>query len=143
MKTRALAIALVAFIGMVDTFYLSLKRDAGPIPCHVTRGCNDVLTSEFSELAGIPISWFGLLFYLFVFSAAVFEVSGSAKTLQWIFWPALAAFVISLVLTGIQAFVLRAFCEYCLVSAALVTTIFLLSLTTTKRGAAQSQTAGL
>jgi uncharacterized membrane protein len=138
MKTRALALALVAFIGMVDTFYLSLKRDTGPIPCHVTRGCNDVLTSEFSELAGIPISWFGLLFYLFVFSAAVFEASGSAKTLQWIFWPALAAFVISLVLTGIQAFVLRAFCEYCLVSAALVTTIFLLSLTTNKREAAPS-----
>src|SRR5262245_38996342 len=128
MKARALVVALVAFIGMVDTFYLGLKRDSGPIPCHVTTGCNDVLTSRFSEVAGIPISWFGLLFYVFAFSAAVFEASGSARTLRWIFWPAFAAFVISLVLVGIQAFVLEAFCEYCLVSAALVTTIFLLSL---------------
>jgi uncharacterized membrane protein len=128
MKGRALAIALVAFIGMVDTFYLSLKRDSGPIPCHVTTGCNDVLTSRFSELAGIPISWFGLMFYVFAFSLAVFEVTGSAQALRWLFWPALAAFLISLGLVGIQAFVLERFCEYCLVSAALVTTIFLISL---------------
>jgi uncharacterized membrane protein len=128
MKIRALAIALVAFIGMVDTLYLSLKRDTGPIPCHVTRGCNDVLTSKFSELAGIPISWFGLAFYLFAFSTAVFEASGSANALRWTFWPALAAFVISLGLTGIQVFVLEAFCEYCLMSGVLVTAIFLLSL---------------
>jgi uncharacterized membrane protein len=128
MKSRALAIALVAFIGMIDTFYLGLKRDSGPIPCHVTTGCNDVLTSRFSELGGIPISWFGFVFYLFAFSMAVFEASGSAETLKWLFWPALAAFAISLVLVGIQAFVLKAFCEYCLVSAALVTTIFALSL---------------
>jgi uncharacterized membrane protein len=128
MKARALAIALVAFLGMVDAFYLSLKRDSGPIPCHVTTGCNDVLTSRFSELAGVPISWFGLAFYLFAFSAAVFEVSGSPNALRWLFWPALAAFLISITLTGIQAFVIRAFCEYCLASAALVTAIFLLTL---------------
>ena len=127
MKIRTLAIALVAFIGMIDTFYLSIKRDSGPIPCHVTQGCNDVLTSDFSEAAGIPISWFGLLFYLFVFSGAVFEAAGAARTQRWIFWAAAAAFVVSLGLTGIQAFVLRAYCEYCLVSAGLVTTIFLLS----------------
>jgi uncharacterized membrane protein len=128
MRFRSLAIGLLSFVGMVDTFYLSLKRDAGAIPCHVTRGCNDVLTSRFSELAGIPISWFGLFFYLFVFSAAVFEISGTAKTLRWVFWPALAAFIISIGLTGIQTFVLEAFCEYCLLSGALMTGIFLLSL---------------
>jgi len=112
---------------MVDTFYLSVKRDTGPIPCHVTEGCNDVLTSRYSELAGVPISWFGLAFYVAVFGAAVFELFGSPKALSWIFWPAAAAFVVSAGLTGIQAFALEAFCEYCLLSAALVTTIFLLA----------------
>lgn len=127
MKRRSAIIAVIAFLGMVDTFYLSAKRDTGPIPCHVTEGCNDVLTSRYSELAGIPLSWFGLAFYVAIFSCAVFELFGTPNALTWIFWPAAAGFVISIVLTGIQAFALNAFCEYCLASAAMVTTIFLLS----------------
>ena len=126
MNWRAAAIALIAFLGMVDTFYLSAQRDRGVIPCHVTEGCGDVLTSAYSEIAGIPLSWFGLAFYLAVFSCAVFELFGTAA-LTRIYWLAAAAFLVSIVLTGIQAFVLKAFCEYCLASAVFVTTIFLLS----------------
>lgn len=127
MKRRALAIALLAFLGMVDALYLSFKRNAGPIPCHVTQGCNDVLTSKYSAVAGVPISWFGLAFYLTVFSIAVFAYFDSPGLLNWIYWPTGVALLISGLLTGIQAFTLHAYCEYCLVSAALVTTIFLLA----------------
>ena len=127
MKKRGVAIALISFIGMVDALYLSLKRNAGPIPCHVTRGCTDVLTSQYSAVLGIPISVFGLVFYLAVFSLAVFHLSGAGKTLNWVFWPASAALGISAGLVGIQAFALNAYCEYCLLSAILVLTIFLLS----------------
>jgi uncharacterized membrane protein len=127
MNKRAAGIAVLTFIGMVDALFLTLKRNAGPIPCHVTRGCTDVLTSEYSELMGIPISAFGLAFYLVVFSLAVFEISGAGKTLHWIFWLAAPALVISAVLVGIQAFALNAYCEYCLLSAILVLSIFLLS----------------
>lgn len=127
MNARGLALAVLSFAGMIDSLYLSLKRDAGPIPCHVTKGCNDVLTSAYSELAGIPISWFGFAFYLTVFSSAVFALSGSENALRRLFWPAAAAFAISIGLTGIQAFVLRAFCEYCLASGILTTAIFGLS----------------
>jgi uncharacterized membrane protein len=127
MKFRALALALLAFLGMIDTLYLGLKRGGPPIPCRITTGCEDVLNSEYSELAGIPISWFGFVFYLAVFSCAVFSSFGAPHLLKWVFWPALAAFAVTLVLVGIQAFVLEAYCEYCLGSAILVTLIFLLS----------------
>ena len=127
MNSRVLAIALVAFLGMMDTFYISIKRGSGPMPCHVTTGCTDVLNSKYSTLAGIPISWFGLAFYLTAFSCAVFQLSGSAKLSHLLFWPGLIGFVVSLGLTAIQAFFLHAYCEYCLLSACLVTTIFLLS----------------
>jgi uncharacterized membrane protein len=133
MKGRIAAIALIAFLGMVDTFYLSIKRDTGPVPCHITKGCNDVLTSPYSEIkgTGIPISAVGLLFYLTVFSLAtfvLFDSLGAREFLRFLFWPAIAAFLVSVGLTGIQAFVLKAFCEYCLASAGLVTGIFLLTL---------------
>ncbi len=127
MKARAAAIALIAFLGMVDTFYLSMKRNAGPIPCHVTKGCNDVLTSRYSAVGGIPLSWIGLAFYFGVFCLTVFELFGTAKTLHWVFYPAGLGVLISGLLVGIQAFSLRAFCEYCLLSSAFVLAIFLLT----------------
>jgi uncharacterized membrane protein len=127
MSNRAVAIALLSFVGMFDALYLSLKRNAGAIPCHVTRGCTDVLTSRYSELMGIPLSVYGLFFYVAVFSLAIFEISGAGKTLHWVFWPAAAGVAISAILVGIQAFALNAYCEYCLLSAILVVSIFLLS----------------
>ena len=126
MKNRALVIGFLAFAGMLDALYISLIRNTGPVPCHITRGCNDVLTSRYSELGGIPISYFGLAFYVGVFSLAVFQYFGS-NSLKWAFWLAGAALIVSALLTGIQVFTLKAFCEYCLLSAGLVLTIFLLS----------------
>ena len=126
MKNRAIAIALVAFLGMADTFYLSAKGSK-PVPCRITGGCNEVLTSPYSKVAGIPLSTIGLVFYLAIFSLAVFQLFGSAETLRWIFWLALPGLLVSMVLVGIQAFVLHAYCEYCLGSALLETTIFFLS----------------
>ena len=132
MRTRSVAIAVLAFIGMVDALYLSIKRNAGPIPCHVTRGCTDVLTSRYSEIAGVPLSWFGLAFYVVILSLAVFILFEDPRQPLdrlpgWIFYLAGAALVVSALLVGIQAFILKAFCEYCLLSAALVLTIFLLA----------------
>jgi uncharacterized membrane protein len=127
MKVRALVLALLGFLGMIDTLYLGLKRGAGPIPCRITTGCEDVLNSKYSELAGIPISWFGFVFYLAVFSCAVFAAFGDSNLLRLTFWPALAAFAVTLVLLAIQAFVLDAYCEYCLGSAVLVTSILIAS----------------
>jgi len=132
MKARFAVIAILAFIGMVDALYLSIKRNAGPIPCHVTRGCTDVLTSRYSEIARIPISWFGAGFYIAMFSLAAFKVFEDPKyPSQWltglVFYLAGAALVVSSLLVGIQAFILKAFCEYCLLSAALVFSMFLLA----------------
>ena len=132
MKLRPILIAILAFIGMIDALFLSIKRNAGPIPCHVTHGCTDVLTSKYSEFGGIPLSWLGLAFYVTVFSLAVFTVFENPKKdsgllLRTIFYLSGVGLIISALLVGIQAFILKAFCEYCLLSAALVLSIFLLS----------------
>lgn len=126
MRKRTLVLILLSFLGLVDTFYLGIKRGK-PVPCSVTTGCEEVLNSEYSAVAGIPISWFGFAFYLTVFSAAVFAVFGEDGLLRLIFWPAAAAFLISMGLLGIQAFILRAYCQYCLASAIFMTLILLAS----------------
>ena len=123
MKTRALALILLSFLGLVDTLYLGIKRGK-PVPCTITTGCEEVLNSRYSAVAGIPISWFGFAFYLTIFSAAAFARFGDdERLLTLVFWPALAAFLISLGLVAVQAFVLQAYCQYCLGSAILSTLI--------------------
>lgn len=125
MSFRLGALSGLSFLGMVDTLYLGLTRDTGPAVCHITEGCGDVLTSAWSEVGGIPISWFGFAFYLFVFGASVFGLTGGSPTLALVRWPALVAFLVSATLVGVQAFVLHAWCEYCLGSAVFSTLIFL------------------
>jgi uncharacterized membrane protein len=132
MKLRFAAIALLAFTGMVDALYLSFKRNAGPIPCHITHGCTDVLTSKYSAIAGIPLSWFGLAFYIVMFSMVIVRLFEDPehpleRLSSVIFYLAGTALIISAFLVGIQAFILKAFCEYCLLSAGLALTIFLLA----------------
>jgi uncharacterized membrane protein len=136
MSPRGLAVLALSFLGMIDTLYLSLSRGGPPVPCHITTGCGDVLNSAYSEVAGIPLSWFGLGFYVTVFGVTAFAVSGGTAALGWLRWPTLLALGVSIVLTGIQMFVLEAFCEYCLTSAGLSTGIFALVWTDrSRRGA--------
>jgi len=126
MRLRAAAISVAAFLGMVDALYLTVMRGIH-VPCSVTGGCNEVLTSEYSEFFGIPLSAIGLAFYFAVFCMAILDAFGSAHLLKWIFWLALPGVVITLVLLYLQAFVIHHFCQYCLASAAFVTTIFLIA----------------
>jgi uncharacterized membrane protein len=125
-KARTIALILLSFLGLVDTLYLGLKRGK-PVVCSITTGCEEVLNSKYSALAGIPISWFGFAFYLVVFSVAVYAAFGEDGGLRFLFWIALPAFLTSLGLVGIQAFVLDAYCQYCLASAALSTSILLIA----------------
>jgi|SRR6516164_5794602 uncharacterized membrane protein len=132
MKFRLLPIGCLAFIGMVDALYLSIKRNAGPIPCHVTHGCTDVLTSKYSAIGPVPLSWVGLAFYVTILSLVVFKVFEDVNhplsfPLPALFYLTGAGLVVSALLVGIQAFILKAFCEYCLLSAGLVLTMFLLA----------------
>jgi uncharacterized membrane protein len=62
-----------------------------------------------------------------VFSCAVFAAFGEDWLLRLVFWPVLTAFVVSMGLVGVQAFVLHAYCQYCLGSAVLVTLILVAS----------------
>ena len=126
MKQRALAIAVIAFLGMIDALYLTVMRGVH-VPCSVTGGCNEVLTSEYSEVLGVPLSAIGLVFYVTVFSLAILHIFEVAPLIGWIFWLALPGFVITLVLLWLQGFVIHHFCQYCLASATFVTLIFFVS----------------
>jgi uncharacterized membrane protein len=122
-------LSALAFGGLVDSAYLVIQSRKGFIvPCGLTGGCDEVLNSSYSHLFGVSISWFGFCFYGFVAACALFSAFGFARSLRLSLAAAVPAFILTLYLLYIQAFTLKAFCQYCLLSALLVTLILSLHL---------------
>lgn len=121
---------LVSLVGLADSVYLTVQHLTGQsVKCTVTNGCSAVLGSKYAMIAGIPTAAFGALAYFAAFSLATLAVFGYAQART-----GLAILVVPMALmTGwlffLQAFVLHAFCEFCLLSAAMTLTLTALVIT--------------
>lgn len=121
--------AVVALVGLADSVYLTINHlTATPVPCSIISGCETVLTSPYAEVAGVPIAAFGALAYFAAFSLAILAAFGNRLmwTLFGIQVVLMSAFTAWLVY--LQAFVIQAFCQFCLLSAATTFTLLILFL---------------
>lgn len=89
--------------------------------------CGTVLNSAYSELGGIPIAWLGLATNLIVVGILVAEtrvaaLRGYGAILS--FAVVLFAFLFSVYLVYVQAFLIQAYCIWCLSHEALITILF-------------------
>ena len=121
---------VVALIGMIDALYLTADYYFGVgIKCLVTSGCEQVLTSKYSSLWGIPVAVFGLLFYISVFLLANLEDIYQKKIYaEALMWMTSLGFVVSMALLYTQLFLIRALCFYCIISAISSTVLFILAI---------------
>lgn len=111
--------AIVALIGLADAVYLTVHHfTSEPVPCSLVTGCETVLTSSYAEIAGIPLAAFGALAYFVAFSLALLAAYGNR--LLWTLFGTQAAImsIFTIWLLYLQAFVIGAFCQFCLISAA-------------------------
>jgi len=112
--------ALLALAGIADATYLTASHLAGEtVTCFGAAGCSEVLGSAFSKLGPIPLAAVGVLAYFFAFTAAVLAAFRFRHARTALLWCVGVMFLITLALLYVQAFVLHAFCSYCLLSAAL------------------------
>jgi uncharacterized membrane protein len=124
-----LAAAIVALIGLADSVYLTVHHyTAEPVPCSLIAGCEQVLTSPYAEIAGIPLAAFGAVAYFVAFSLALLTGFGDRRTwtlfgILTILMSAFAAWLIY-----VQAALIGAFCQFCLISAVTTFTLYLLYL---------------
>lgn len=117
----ALAAAL-ALAGLADAVYLTVEHLTGrSVRCTVTSGCSEVLSSPYATVGGYPLAFFGALAYFTAFSLATLAAFGSERAGNLLAILVALMFAMSLWLVYLQAFVLRAFCQYCLLSAAITT----------------------
>ncbi len=122
--------ALLALVGVLDSVYLTVEHLSGrSVRCVVVSGCDEVLSSRYATLPGdVPLAALGALAYFTVFSLATLAAFGYPKA-RTLLAPLVALmFAGTLYLLYVQAFVLRAFCTYCLVSAAVTTCLALVVL---------------
>jgi uncharacterized membrane protein len=130
----SVSIAVLAFVGMVDASYVAIHSSQGfLLPCGIAGGCDQVLSSPYARVLGIPVAWFGLAFYLTTAGSALFALFGFEHALRLSFPLVSLALAFTLYLFYLQALVIRAFCDYCLLSALLVTLIFVLHLWSRRR----------
>ena len=117
--------AAVALVGLADAIYLTAEHLAGrSVICMVTTGCDKVLQSQYAQLPGsIPLAALGALAYFTVFSLATLSIFGYRHTALPIRLTVAAMFAFTLWLLYLQAYVIEAFCSYCLLSAAVTTTL--------------------
>lgn len=124
--------AVVALVGLVDAIYLTVHHYTGEkVPCSVTGGCESVLSSKFAEIGGVPLALFGALAYFTVFSLATLAAFGDDRMWKILSVAVVLMAIFSLWLVYLQAFVIGAFCQFCLLSAG--TTFTLLTIVVIER----------
>ena len=124
-----LAAAVVAIIGIADAVYLTVHHyAAAPVPCGAGFDCEMVLTSPYAEIAGIPLAAFGAVAYFVAFSLALLTAFGNRQMWKLFGGQVVLMACFSGWLIYVQAALIHAFCQYCLISAATTATLLLIFL---------------
>jgi uncharacterized membrane protein len=123
---------MLALAGLGDSLYLTWYHyDPAVRACLGSGGCEAVNGSRFATFGGVPVAVIGVAGYLVIVASLAARRWGPAKARHaagyatYALSAAGAAF--SLYLTAIEAFVLHAYCTWCLVSAALVTAVYFIA----------------
>jgi uncharacterized membrane protein len=116
--------AIVSLLGLADALYLTVEHLTGQsVRCTIVAGCSEVLSSQYAVVAGVPLALIGAAAYFGVFSLATLAAFGYRIAAVLLTPLVLLMFLVSLWLIYLQAFVIHAFCQFCLFSAAVTTAL--------------------
>jgi uncharacterized membrane protein len=134
MKKLYAVAALLSLVGLADALYLTIEHVTGQsVRCTILAGCSAVLSSPYAVVAGIPLAAIGAAAYFSVFSLATLAAFGYRSAGKILMVLVIAMFLVSLWLIYLQAFVIREFCQYCLLSALITTALLIIALIARRR----------
>ncbi len=133
-----MAVAVLSLVGLFIALYL-LAYSAGLIPLICGVGsCETVQASQWAKVGRVPVPLLGVGGYL---SLLVVALIGLHPDRQDARWPGLVMLGLATIgvaysayLTYLEAAVINAWCMWCVISAVLMTVIFLCSLPEFRRG---------
>lgn len=121
---------ILAIFGFAIAYHVwHTKTTKQQLVCIIGKECNKTIESEHSETLGVENTVLGMLYYSFVIIASLVAILYPA-TLGFTFFSTGFLFVVSLAalfslyLVGVQTFVIKHFCEYCLGSTAIIIAMF-------------------
>jgi uncharacterized membrane protein len=130
--TKRQLMALVSLAGLFLGAYLTLYKFGviGSLACNV-GSCEKVQTSRWSVFLGLPVATWGVGFYVLMLALSIagmqprFEDSRRLSLAMVLLagWGVL----FTAWLNYLEAFVIHAWCEWCLGSAAMVVLLFLIA----------------
>ncbi len=131
--TRAPCVMLaLALVGIAVAFYDSYAIYNGqPLWCPPPiDGCNIVASSPYARAFGLPLGYFGLVYYLYMFGlAALLAFDLFSRGLRWgALLYAAVGLAFSIYFMYVQATYIGAFCIYCLISAVATLLLFIAAL---------------
>jgi uncharacterized membrane protein len=119
--------ALLSLVGLGDAIYLTVQDLTGQnLRCTIITGCAEVLGSKYAHIGSIPLASVGAGAYFVVFSLAILIVFGYSWARPLLQVLIALMFLTTLWLVYLQAIVIRHFCQYCLLSAAVTTILTVL-----------------
>lgn len=124
-----IAILVFSFLGALDATYLAANHYLGtPLPCTLFTGCEIVTRSQYATFGPISIAVPGLLYYLAIFFGMLaYREFRFHLIVRLIFALVSVGLFFSAWLIYIQGWILHAWCQYCLFSAATTTILFVLT----------------
>lgn len=132
-----LLMILGAVAGLGVSIYLmwGYTVPGATLSCGGSSGCETVKNSEYARLVGIPLPILGLLSYLALLVLVAAQNYPATVRHGWSPHLALAAFGVSLIgvlysayLTYVELFVIYAICRWCVASALIMLSLFLVSI---------------
>ena len=130
---RRQTMVVLALAGLLVATYLWLYKIGviGVLQCG-TGGCEAVQASRYAELLGVPVAFVGVAGYAALLGVGLVGVQPAfavdRRVTLLLAALATVGFAFALYLTAIELFVLHAMCRWCVVSAAIITAIWVLAL---------------
>lgn len=116
-KKFFVSIFILALVGFADAMYLTIEHYQNKIPPCSIGGCETVLTSQYADVMGIPVSLIGAVFYLFVLvMLLLYRDTGKSVFLRLSAFVSIFSGAVAIVLVGLMFFVIKSICVYCMVS---------------------------
>src|SRR5260370_17399804 len=110
--------ALLSLCGLVEALYLNGQHFSGQrVRCTIISGCSEVLSSPYAQIGSVPLAAVGAFAYFTVFSLSILAAFKYRFARPLLAALVAGMFLMTLWLLYLQAFVIRHFCQYYLLSA--------------------------
>ena len=114
---------VLSLIGFAVSFYIYYsKKSSKPMMCIIGENCDEVVKSKYGKTLGVENTIPGMAYYAMIFAfglASIFNRNIFKGSIIYysIVSASIASVLFAIYLTMVQAFFLKKWCEYCIVSS--------------------------